>query len=145
MGEKRTNASGGGAILSVGNPVEGDVAICRIDKATMRYLGVKPGDAVDILGQNLSWPQIKAQVGRPLPKDEGKGIVRIARDRMVEGGFAVGMNVVLFKSWLKTLKTTLFEKHREEYVEIEVPAVVPEEELLERVTPTKSEGEGAQV
>lgn len=119
---------GGGAELTVAKPVKGDVGVVRLDRATMTYLGVKPGDYVDVIGELLNCAQIRAKVERGLPEDEGKALIRIATDKMLEGGFIEGMRVIVVKSWLKTLKISLIERHRK--VSIRAPKVIPEEEVI---------------
>jgi len=101
---------GGRAELVVAEPVKGDFGVVRIDRATMKYLDVKPSDEVDVHGIILNSAQIRSKVERALPKDEGVGIIRIAADKMREGGFRPGMMVAIERSWLKTLKVALSEK-----------------------------------
>jgi len=101
---------GGRAELVVAEPVKGDFGVVRIDRATMKYLDVKPSDEVDVHGIILNSAQIRSKVERALLKDEGVGIIRIAADKMREGGFRPGMMVAIERSWLKTLKVALSEK-----------------------------------
>ncbi|MCP8319286.1 MAG: hypothetical protein L6N95_05610 [Candidatus Methylarchaceae archaeon HK01B] len=131
----------GRAQLIVADPVKGDHSIARIDKATMAYVDVKPGDEIDILGEILSGAQVRAKVYRGLIKDEGKGIIRIARDKMEEGNFKVGMKVVVYKSWIETLKLALSLKtsHKREWIEIETPELVTETTTVLTEVSKKSE------
>ncbi|MEM1537953.1 MAG: hypothetical protein QXD44_05720 [Candidatus Nezhaarchaeales archaeon] len=117
---------GGGAELTVAEPIKGDVGVVRLDRATMTYLGVKPGDYVTVVGELLSYAHVKARVEEPLPEDEGKAIIRLAADKMLEGGFVEGMRVIVYKSWLKTLMTSLIERHKK--VPIKAPKIIPREE-----------------
>lgn len=103
---------GGRAKLIVAEPVKGDSQVARIDKATMTYVGVKPGDEVDIFGGIFSPAHARVKVAEALPEDEGKGIIRIAADVMEEAGFKVGMKVTVDASFLKSLKTALEEKRK---------------------------------
>jgi len=103
----------GRAKLIVAEPVKGDVGIARIDKATMQYIGVKPGDEIDIFGGIFSPAHVRVKVAEALPEDEGKGIIRIAEDKMREGGFKLGMKVTADASWMRTLKESLSLKKKE--------------------------------
>ncbi|MCP8305308.1 MAG: hypothetical protein H3Z50_07600 [archaeon] len=119
---------GGRAQLIVADPVKGDIGIARIDKATMAYVGVKPGDEIDIFGEILSGAQVRTKVEKGLLKDEGRGIIRIASDKMEEGNFKVGMKVIVYKSWIETLKLALSLKtsHKREWIEVEAPELLTE-------------------
>jgi len=75
----------------------------------MRYVDVKPGDEVDVHGIILNSAQIRAKVEKALAKDEGVGIIRIATDKMREGGFRPGLIVAVERSWLETLRAALSE------------------------------------
>ena len=101
---------GGRVELVVAEPVRGDSGVVRIDRATMKYVDVNPGDEVDIHGIILNSAQIRARVEKALAKDDGVGVIRIAADKMREGGFRPGMIVAVERSWLKTLKVALSEK-----------------------------------
>jgi hypothetical protein len=103
---------GGRAKLIVAEPVKGDKGIARIDKATMTYLGVKEGDTIDVFGGIFSPVHVRVKVAKANPEDEGKGIIRIASDKMQEGNFKLGMKVTADTSWLKTLKETVSEKKK---------------------------------
>lgn len=119
---------GGRVELIVAEPINGDFKCVRLDEATMKYLGVKPGDEVDVFSPSFSPSQIKAKVEKANPEDEGLGIIRISRDKMLEGGFKPGMRVLVDKSWIKSLKLTLLTKYRPKTIEIEAPELVTEEE-----------------
>ena len=119
---------GGRVELIVAEPINGDLKCVRLDEATMKYLGVKPGDEVDVFSPGFSPSQIRARVEKAPPEDEGLGIIRISRDKMLEGGFKLGMRVLVDKSWIKSLKLTLLAKYKPEAIEIEAPELVPEEE-----------------
>ncbi|MCP8323842.1 MAG: hypothetical protein L6N96_06685 [Candidatus Methylarchaceae archaeon HK02M2] len=117
----------GRAQLIIAETVRGDIGIVRVDQATMTYIGVKPGDEIDIFGEILSEAQIRAKVMQTAQKDEGKGIIRIAKDKMIEGNFKVGMKVIVYKSWIETLKLALsLQKSNRMWVEIEAPEMVTE-------------------
>ncbi|MEM1546903.1 MAG: hypothetical protein QXY40_00525 [Candidatus Methanomethylicia archaeon] len=119
---------GGRVELIVAEPINGDLKCVRLDEATMKYLGVKPGDEVDVFSPSFSPSQIRAKVEKANPEDEGLGIIRISRDKMLEGGFKPGMRVLVDKSWIKSLKLTLLTKYRPKTIEIEAPELVTEEE-----------------
>lgn len=104
---------GGRAKLIVAQPLKGDSGVARLDTATRTYLGVEPGDEVDIFGGIFSPAHVRAKVAEAPPEDEGKGIVRIASDKMQEGGFKVGMKVTVDASLLKTLRETVRLKKEE--------------------------------
>jgi len=123
---------GGRVELIVAEPINGDLKCVRLDEATMKYLGVKPGDEVDVFSPGFSPSQIKARVEKAPPEDEGLGIIRISRDKMLEGGFKLGMRVLVDKSWIKSLKLTLLTKYKPRTIEIETPELVPEEEEIVR-------------
>ena len=84
---------GGRAELVVAEPVKGDSGVVRVDRATMKYVDVKLGDEVDVHGVILNSAQVRAKVEKALAKDEEVGIVRIAADKMREGGFRPRMIV----------------------------------------------------
>ncbi len=119
---------GGRVELIVAEPIDGDFKCVRLDEATMKYLEVKPGDEVDVFSPSFSPSQIRAKVEKANPEDEGLGIIRISRDKMLEGGFKPGMRVLVDKSWIKSLKLTLLTKYRPKTIEIEAPELIPEEE-----------------
>lgn len=119
---------GGRVELIVAEPIDGDFKCVRLDEATMKYLKVKPGDEVDVFSSSFSPSQIRARVEKAPPEDEGLGIIRISRDKMLEGGFKPGMRVLVDRSWIKSLKLTLLTKYRSRAVEIEAPELIPEEE-----------------
>jgi len=98
---------GGRAKLIIAESVKGDVGVARIDKATMNYMEVKPGDEIDVFGGIFSPAHIRVKVVECLPEDEGKGIIRVAADKMQEGGFKLGMKVTADASMMKTLKESL--------------------------------------
>ncbi len=81
--------------LFVGRGYDGDKGIARLDKHTMEYLGVKPGDEVRISSLALSIAEAKAKVAEAFIGDEGKSIVRIAEDVMREGSLNIGMRVLV--------------------------------------------------
>lgn len=123
---------GGRVELVVAEPIDGDFKCVRLDEATMKYLNVKPGDEVDVFSPSFSPSQVRARVEKAPPEDEGLGIIRISRDKMLEGGFKPGMRVLVDKSWVKSLKLTLLTKYRSKTVEVEAPELVPEEEEIAR-------------
>ncbi|MCP8315668.1 MAG: hypothetical protein H3Z51_02235 [archaeon] len=134
---------GGRAQLIVAEPVKGDAGIVRIDKATMTYIGVKQGDGIDIVGEIFSAAQVRAKVEKVASKDEGRGIIRIARDKMEEGNFKVGMKVIVYKSWLETLKLAISIKtsRESEWVPVEAPELVIEDStVLARVSKKSEKG-----
>lgn len=98
---------GGRAKLIVAQPVKGDVGVARIDKATRTYLGVNVGEEVDIFGGIFSPAHVRVKVVEIAAEDEGKGIIRVAEDKMQEGNFKLGMKVTVDTSWLRTLKTSM--------------------------------------
>lgn len=101
---------GGRVQLIVAEPLEGDHGIARLDEATMKYIEVEPGEEVEIYGVIFSPAHVSVKVEKATQEDEGKGIVRIARDKMREGDFRPGMMVTVERSWLQTLKDSLTEK-----------------------------------
>lgn len=121
---------GGRVELIVAEPINGDLKCVRLDEATMKYLGVKPGDEVDVFSPGFSPSQIRARVEKASPEDEGLGIIRISYDKMLEGGFKLGMRVLVDKSWIRSLKLTLLTKYKPGTIEIKTPELVPEEEEL---------------
>ncbi len=98
---------GGRAKLIVAQPIKGDVGVVRIDKSTRTYLGVNVGEEVDIFGGIFSPAHVRAKVVEATSDDEGKGIIRVAEDKMQEGNFKLGMKVTVDTSWLRTLKTSM--------------------------------------
>ena len=102
----------GRAKLIIAEPVKGDVGKARMDKSTYQYIGVKPGDKVDVFGGIFSPAHIRATVVDALPEDEGKGIIRLSPDKMQEGGFKLGMKVTADSSWMQTLKESREQKKK---------------------------------
>lgn len=86
--------------LVVKIPLEGDKGIARLDKKTMEYLGVKPGDKVEITASfwSVRGTYTIAAVA-PLPEDEeGEGIIRLSKDRLEDGNFRPGDKVIVSKA-----------------------------------------------
>jgi len=91
----------GRANLIVAEPVKGDVGIARIDKATMQYIGVKPGDEIDIFGGIFSPAHVRVKVAEALPEDEGKGIIRIDNLTRKNSGSGLGERVKIHPAEVK--------------------------------------------
>ncbi len=89
----------GRAKLIIAKPIEGDVAVARIDTATMQYLGTKEGSEVDIFGGVFTPIHIRVKVVKAAPDDEDKGIIRISNDKLTEGDLKIGMKITADASW----------------------------------------------
>ena len=98
------------AVLIVGQSIDEDSGTARLDKETMKYIGVESGGEVDVHAIIYTPAQVKVKVKKALAKDEGAGIIRLALDKMRLGGFTPGMQVIVEKSSIETLKTALSEK-----------------------------------
>ncbi len=88
------------AKLVIKAPLEGDQGIARIDKKTMEYLGVKEGDKIEITASfwSVRGTYTIATVAPLPPEDEGQGIIRLAKDRLLDGNFRVGDKVIVSKA-----------------------------------------------
>ncbi|MEM4699932.1 MAG: hypothetical protein QXT74_03145 [Candidatus Nezhaarchaeales archaeon] len=88
------------AKLVIKAPLEGDQGIARIDKKTMEYLGVKKGDKIEITASfwSVRGTYTIAIVDELPPEDEGQGIIRLAKDRLLDGNFRVGDKVIVSKA-----------------------------------------------
>ncbi|RLE98584.1 MAG: AAA family ATPase, partial [Thermoprotei archaeon] len=74
--------------------------IARIDRDTMRALGVEAGDAIEIIGKKstvaIAWPAY--------PTDEGQGIIRMDGTLRHNAGVSIGDTVVVRKAELQPAK-----------------------------------------
>ncbi|MCD6358222.1 MAG: CDC48 family AAA ATPase, partial [Thermoproteales archaeon] len=74
--------------------------IARIDRDTMRALGVEAGDAIEIIGKKstvaIAWPAY--------PADEGQGIIRMDGTLRHNAGVSIGDTVVVRKAELQPAK-----------------------------------------
>ncbi|RLE84937.1 MAG: AAA family ATPase, partial [Thermoprotei archaeon] len=74
--------------------------IARIDRDTMRALGVEAGDAIEIIGKKstvaIAWPAY--------PADEGQGIIRMDGTLRHNAGVSIGDIVVVRKAELQPAK-----------------------------------------
>ncbi len=88
------------AKLVIKAPFEGDKGIARLDKKTMEYLGVKPGDKIEITASfwSIRGTYTIATVAELPPEDEGQGIIRLAKDRLEDGNFRIGDKVIVSRA-----------------------------------------------
>ena len=114
--------------LIVAHPLKGDVDVARIDESTQKYLDIKQGDEADIIGELLSGTHTRIKIFNSNSDDNGKGIIRIAQNKMEECNYKVGTKVLVYKSWIKSLKLALSIKasYKKEWVEIEAPELTTE-------------------
>ncbi|AFN04758.1 AAA family ATPase [Pyrococcus furiosus DSM 3638] len=85
--------------LKVASAYQRDVGrgIVRIDRKTMRELGISPGDVVEIIGTKntaaIAWPAY--------PEDEGLGIIRMDGTIRKNAGVGLGDEVIVRKADVK--------------------------------------------
>jgi len=81
-------------------PVEGDEGVVRLDKKTMEYLGMKIGDKVEVTSSfwSIRGTYTLAESKELASEDEGQGIIRLSKDKLVDGNFRPGDKVIVTKA-----------------------------------------------